>query len=345
MDSLNLRRPAYSFGAFGLVLLSVYGAACWIVTLLVQSKQPDVLATAVACDLVILVPAAFYLLIVLPLHLPRILVVPCVTISLFSAAQLIPADHHFGLNVIEYALLVPEALLIGWVVLRTQRLIRSAQSHTGLEPLERYRREFKKLIASPAVAEVFASEMALFHYALAAWRSTPHRPDGTISVSQHTRSGQSGIVIALMSLFVIEGVAVHLLLAMWSEWLAWLLTASTVYGGLFLLGDLRATVLRPILIEQDRITLRAGLRWTVEVERDNILSITSHQPADGMPHVNFVLLGQPTRWLQLREPVVVRGMYGFQRVVHAIGFCPDQPDLLDELGKGNSNQTTAHSES
>ena len=57
-----------------------------------------------------------------------------------------------------------------------------------------------------------------------------------------------------------EGLAVHVLILKWSALVAWIFTIGTVYGALWLIADYRATVLRPILVSDESILIRAGFR-------------------------------------------------------------------------------------
>jgi hypothetical protein len=53
----------------------------------------------------------------------------------------------------------------------------------------------------------------------------------------------------------------------WSTLAAWIFTMGNVYGALWLIADYRPTVLRPILVSDDGVLIRAGLRGSVRVSR------------------------------------------------------------------------------
>ncbi|MDX2475150.1 MAG: hypothetical protein QNL91_15755, partial [Candidatus Krumholzibacteria bacterium] len=85
----------------------------------------------------------------------------------------------------------------------------------------------------------------------------------------------------------------------------------------------RATVLRPVLVGTERIVLRAGLRWTVEIARTQIVTLGRAEPEVGKQKVNLSLMGTASHWIALTEPVLAHGPYGKKRWVRAIGLSPD----------------------
>jgi hypothetical protein len=107
---------------------------------------------------------------------------------------------------------------------------------------------------------------------------------------------------------------------------AWLLTIGNAYGALWLLADYRMTVLRLILVSDDRVVIRAGLRFTIRVPLDQVAEVGRVRPDFGKESVNLTFLGTPTHWLRLTEPIEAEGPYGFRRRVRAIGLTPDAAD-------------------
>ena len=120
-----------------------------------------------------------------------------------------------------------------------------------------------------------------------------------------------------------EGFAVHLLLGKWSLIAAWLFTLGTVYGALWLFADFRATVLRPILIGDESLKTRAGLRYTLDIPKSMISEISHQKPDFGKESINLKLMGPATHWIILSETIEAEGPYGTRRKVRAIGLEPD----------------------
>jgi hypothetical protein len=105
-------------------------------------------------------------------------------------------------------------------------------------------------------ADVLASELAAIHCALFSWRSRAHLPGDARAFSSHKRSGHGGLVFALLVLTAVEALAIHVLPTRWSPVLAWIITALSLYGALWLLADYRASILRPVLVDSNEVWLR-----------------------------------------------------------------------------------------
>jgi len=117
---------------------------------------------------------------------------------------------------------------------------------------------------------------------------------------------------------------------MWSAVAAWLATATTLYSALWLIADYRATVLRPILVGEESLLVRAGFRCTLRVPRALIAGVGRKRPEFGRESLDVTLLGSPTHWLTLSEPLLAEGPYGRRRRVRAIGL---RPDLVEEFDR------------
>lgn len=312
---------------FAALAVAVYATAIALSGALPALPHPGAVAAGATLDLVVLVPAAFYLLVARPRGLPLATLAPVLLLSALAAAAILPSDHHRTLRFLELLLVPLEAALLGSVAWRALAAARRARGAPG-DPLDRIRAAARDAVPIPRAAEVLTAEVALFHYAFGAWRARPHCPAGAAAFTQHRRSGAGGIAFALVLLTLAEAAAVHLLLARWSATAAWVLTLASLYGALWLVADHRATVLRPILVDESGARIRAGLRWDVRLPPDAVVRVQRTAPDAELRPLRLPLLGEPTRWLVLREPVEVRGPYGFTRRAGALGLAPDDPDGL-----------------
>ena len=313
------------------ILGGVYAVALTLAGHLPHLEGSGAIAIGLTMDMVIVVPLAFYLLIVRRYGLSVLTLAPVLILSVIAGASILPASHQQSLHALEGLVALMEISLVSWIAWRATRALRSARRDGMADPLEQFRRAAFELLQNDRVAGIFATEIGVFYYALGAWRARPHVPAGTTAFTHHRRSGQAAIVFALLLLMLVEGIAVHFLLLIWSAVAAWIFTAGTLYGALWLIADYRATVLRPILIDDETIMLRAGLRWTVGVPRANISAINRRKPEPGKELLNLTFMGNPTHWIMLAEPLPVQGPYGFQRPVRAIGIQPDAADDLERI--------------
>ena len=181
------------------------------------------------------------------------------------------------------------------------------------------------------VADVLASELAVLFYAFGTWRSTARVPDGAYAFTSHRRSGHGGLIFALVVLTIVEGIAVHLLLASWSTILAWVLTFLSFYAVLWLVADYRATVLRPLLADETEVWIRGGLRWRARVPRDQITAVARTKPDPQECTTSLAFLTTPNLWVRFSEPVLLEGPYGIRRHARCIGLFVDEPAEFQRL--------------
>src|SRR6185295_1564896 len=125
------------------------------------------------------------------------------------------------------------------------------------------------------LAAVLASELAVFYYAFAAWRRAPHVPAGTRAFPVHEQSGVAALFGVLAGVSVMEAALVHLIVMRWSAAGAWILTALSSYGAVWLIAMARAFVLRPALVKDGELVVRGGMMWTVRVPIRIIAAIES----------------------------------------------------------------------
>ncbi len=313
------------------IVVAVYATALAVGGQLPGLERASAVAVGLTTDMVVVVPLAFYLLVVRRRRLPLVTLVPVFVLSVLAASRVLPAGHQQPLRVLEALAVLMELGLIGWVAWRATRALRKARRDATADPLEQLRHAAFELTRNDRVAAVLALDLGVFYYGLGSWRARPHAPLGSSAFTHHRRSGHAAIVFAFLLIMAAEGFAVHLLLRMWSTLAAWLFTIGTAYGALWLIADYRATVLRPILVSDESILVRAGFRCILRVPRACIAEVGRQKPEFGKASLNLTFLGTPTRWLTLSEPMLALGPYGLHRRVRAIGIGPDTPDEFDRI--------------
>ncbi|MFT7699666.1 MAG: hypothetical protein ACI8S7_001494 [Candidatus Krumholzibacteriia bacterium] len=325
----NLRTTSLWFVGF---VLSVYAMALVLVDMLPRLADAGAVAVGLTLDLVVIIPVAFYFLVVRPGGHSALRVAPVVIVSMVLASLVLPAERQQVLHWLEFVVLPLEIGLVSWVVWRAVNSLKHARSDGTGDPLVQFYDTALGLFKNERVAGIFSSEVCVFYYGLCAWRKAPQSPSNALNISHHQRSGQIGIVFAFLVLLAGEGFAVHLLLAKWNAVVAWLFTASTVYAGLWLLADMRASILRPIIVGSTEIVFRAGIRQTLVVQRSLISSVSRTQPdANEFVSLSLKFAGPPSHWVCFKEPVLARGAYGVEKWVQAVGLEPDDSTACEEL--------------
>ena len=323
------RIPAVPVASFGLLLLAIYTTALLLPGSPLFARNPDVATLGLTFDLTLTVPLLFYLLVVRPVRLPPAALVPAVVLSFVGAALVLPPDRQHYLHLGRVLVAPAELLLAGLAVRRVRRAVRESRAAAeSVDVVEVIRHAVRSGIPLARVADAVTSEVAILYYALFSWRTQPVVGARDLAFTYHRKSGYVGLLGTLAGVTVVEAAAVHLLVQGWSRTAAWVLTALSLYGLLWLLGFLQAVRLRPVLLAPDALHLRVGLRWSARIPYERIARVAPagiaapDRRAAGYLHA--ALLGAPRLLLDLDEPVEVEGLYGLaKRGVSRVGVTVD----------------------
>jgi len=297
---------------------AIYAASISIASMVPRFRDADLLASAITCDLVLVVPALYYLLLVRGRGWHAIGLVPVFLVSLVAAARIVPADHQRLLSGLEWLALPLELVVVGWIGRRAVVSLRHARGRNRGDAFTAIRQAAGDIVGSARLGDILAQEIATLYFALATWRTRAPRPDEGFT---SYRENSYGVVMAAIGgVLVLETVSVHLAVhLLWSATAAFALTALGLYGLLWMIGDFRALRLRLTTIGPERIDVRLGIRWEVTIPREDLLAAeelgSPRQQAEdvgGRP-LSLVLIGAPNVELRLARPVTARGMFGLRR--------------------------------
>ena len=322
----------------GLSLAAIYGVALAIVSRLSQIERPGVIAGALTLDLTVLVPVLYYLLMVRWRGWPAITIVPVFIGSVALAGRLIPDSQHHVLDLMGYGAAVAEVAVVAIIVHKTFQLRRAYRDRksAGLDVYAGLRQSARPLLGSVA-GNVLAYEVAVFYYLVFGWRRAGEAGPG--SFTYHREIAYGAVVGAVMMAGVVELVAVHLLVKLWSSLAAWILSGISAYALFWLIGDTHAIRLRPIQVSDTMLHIRLGLRWTIDVPRkliDRIGAVGEPLPRSTPGYLKALLLGAPNCRIELGAPVEALGPYGLVRRVKTIDLRVDDPRPFEASLKATS---------
>ena len=118
--------------------------------------------------------------------------------------------------------------------------------------------------------------------------------------------------------------AEHLEAARFSVAAACVLTALSLYTILWMIAEARAVVLNPLLVDDVELVARWGMLVCERIPLDRIARVGSQDPAVPKRELlNLAAMGGQALWIELAEPLEVRGLTGKPRLVRAIKTTPD----------------------
>jgi hypothetical protein len=166
---------------------------------------------------------------------------------------------------------------------------------------------------------VIATELALIGWAVTGWR-TPRRAPELFTV--HREAGWSSICGVFVALSLVEIPCLHLVVAIvGSTTAAWVVTALSVYGVVWLIGDAHALRHGGIRVDADALDIRVGVRWQGRVPYGTIARVApANAPPPGAIRAGVAIT---TVVLELTEPVTLVGLLGRRRSARAVALSVD----------------------
>lgn len=294
----------------------------------VKAGTPSfVLAAALTLDLTIVVPGLAFALLVLARRAPWLIIIPTVVVGYALAAATIPTEHQAALGWIRFLVVPAELAVLTYLVVLARRVFAGASGHDG-DFASRFRVAARRVLASRIPADILTTEISILHYAFR-WRKPA--PAGAGTFTMHRKAGFLVITIGLLLVLLVETLPVHLFVRQWSNWAAWTLTGLSLYACLWLVGDYRALVARPIRMTGTHLVMRVGVRWEAEIPLWRIagaepLAWNHEQP----PRDTLVagMEGLVNLRVRFADPVEVIGMYGIRRSATEVWLTVDEPERL-----------------
>lgn len=301
-------------------------------------RHPQLVAGAVAIDLTVVVPLLYWAAVVRR-RLARWSTVIGVFLASLIGARLVLPVGQAGMLVWERLLVAPVELgIIAWILVKVRRTSRSLRSDSPamLDVPERIALALRDAFPNPMVERALGTELTMMYYAFGSWGRKAHVPPGATAFTYHMKSGLVGLLSALLGAAVVELVAVHLVIHTRAPKAAWLVAAVSAMGIFWLLGFIRAIVLRPVLVTDSEVTVRGGSSWTLDVPRAVIERVEGGRlvkaPArEALEHLQATPISQPNILITLREPLEAHGLYGRRKCVRTVALRLDEPEKFKAL--------------
>ena len=317
-------RPAVLFAG---LLLGIVGIEHVVTTLPAFSQQP-LLPVGVTVDLLVVVPALFYFLMVRPYRLAVASLAGVVGACLALAFWLIPVAQQQPLRALGFLPALLELVAIGLLATKARRLVRAYRAAFAREPAWWPSLQAAVRSLGP-IGEFMLAEINLLRYAVLGWWAAPELGHQAEAFSNHRESGFVALTVMLGVGLAVETASLHLLARHWSPTLAAWLLPLHAYTLLTLVAHSHAVRLLPVLLTADALTLRVGCMWQVAVPRAAVVAIEPLRdvPAARPATLNLarLLFTTPNLLLTFAEPIELIGPYGIRRTARRVAIYLDQP--------------------
>jgi hypothetical protein len=155
--------------------------------------------------------------------------------------------------------------------------------------------------------------------------------------SYHKKSGYTGFIWAMVAVCIVETVGVSFLLYKWSPILHWIHLLLSVATIIFLIIDLRAVSKHPIVIHNNELTIKIGIRPAITIPLSNVKEIKSgkinfENDRKNKEVLDLSLLGfdEPTFEMVLTKAIESKGR-SIQRIFFTVD---DERSFYEEVNQG-----------
>ncbi|WP_020534368.1 hypothetical protein [Lewinella cohaerens] len=327
--TISLNRNLINFGT----PLSLFGVLILLMKSSFLTGSSDAINLAITADLLLTVPLVYFLLI-RKTEIPKTTVVPMMIIGLLIGSYLLPQGSQAYLTIFKaWVLPVIEVSLLLFVTFKVRKAIKTYKGVKGATPdffnaLKNTCRE----ILPTKLATPFATEVAVMYYGFIHWSARSLQEH---EFTYHKRSGTPALLGIFIFIIGIETVAIHLLLASWSNIAAWVLTTLSIYTGVQLLGFAKSLSQRPISIRKNSLALKYGILSEVEVSLSDIDHVElSRKPlAKDSLSEKLSPLGEMESHnviIHLTRAYELTSLYGKKKTFKVLGLHIDQPKVFKE---------------
>lgn len=304
-------------------LLALYAVGIATITLAPTAPTREALVGfAYPLDCMVVLPALFYLLVIRRNGLSPLFVLP-----VMWAGAALTTFFAQGSNMTLIAALGVCALAVE-VTIAIRELSKAVKSFVQAKSLSSDAEDWffaplMQMTGNRRASKLASNELTMFYYVFFSWKRTGDSPQGE-TFTYHKDSGYTAAIAGMMLAIPVEMVVMHMLVAQWNDVAAWILTITSLYTILWLLADCRASVLKPIVVEEGMLKIRSGMRIKADVALSTVAAYQKEAPeGDKKRQLNLGVMGSASGWIIFTEPVMIETAFGGMKEVDAIGVAID----------------------
>jgi len=298
----------------------------------------DAVASGFLFDMVITFPVAWYFLVTRPLKLRKWSILLVITCCCTVAYLILPAHQRHYILQLRELIALPELALLIYTLSKIRHIRREYRQLQATLPDVAYNlhQSMATVMGNTTAIKIIASELTILRFGLFFWKKQP-TSTASYRFSIHREIAYASLFGVIISVCAIELVAFHLFLLHYSYTAALIVTILSIWGTLFLIGDFAAIIQSPVLILQDKILLRTGLRWRALVDTNNIASIqkvTDSFEPDSTCFNGGLMKNRVNILFSFTQPVQIERLYRKPITSTKIVMTIDEAEELMEVIRG-----------
>lgn len=325
---MTLSRRAWLTFAFFVAALALYPYG-----VVSASHIPaNVGAVALPLDFIVGIPLAFYLMVVRPYKLSLLCIIPFTWVGYGLSVIALGSPNEGILPLLLAVLVSAELAIAAKEILNMARVFKDAKTESS-DPMRWFYATTLYLVHKEAPARMMATELSVCYYALFSWRKRPSIKAGEKAYGYHNAGGYMNMMLGLGLAFPVEIVTMHMLITQWSIAAATIVTLFSIYAAVWLVGDARARILRPVILRKDELLIECGIQMEAIVPVGSMIGIGNSEPEniDKAEKLNYGTFYRPNVWITFEKPIDFRTLME-TKGIRAVGLSLDEPQVfMDEL--------------
>ena len=286
------------------------------------------LALGITLDLTLTAPLVYWLLI-RSSTIPKTTVVPVFILGILLGTLILPVEQQDYLNWIKtWCLPLVEGIVLSYVAYQLYRVRRLYQTQENADFYTQTLHVVQELFPKK-ISYFMASELVVPYYCLGRRKTKPLTKN---QFYYHQKSGSVALLWALVMIIIVELIALHLLIGLFSEVAAWCLTILSAYTCAQLIALIRSLKKRPIEITDEVLWLKYGTCANAPIAFSQVEDLEFYQSGSLPEEVVYLSpLGEmerPNLILTLKEAVPIHLIFGKEVLASKIAFYVDEPQEL-----------------
>ncbi|MEO6632797.1 MAG: hypothetical protein ABIN13_13775, partial [Mucilaginibacter sp.] len=302
----------------------------------VPKTAKDKIADGLLADFVIAFPALFYLVIIRPLKISAKKLLLVISLSCGVAYLVLPQHQREYILQVRKLTAIAELAFVIYAVTKFNKLRRAYLTHKAAfaDPVYNLRSAMADVMGESFGVKIIASELAVLRYGLLFWKKEKAVIENDSNCfTTHKEFGYIALWCIFIFAMMVEIVAFHFLLRKWSNIAAIIVTVLSCYGFILFIADLSAILKRKILVNNNQLILRTGLRWRAVTTISNISSIEKIRydyHATATYFKGGITSKSGNALITFKEPVLIEKLYGASKPFNTILMNIDDVELFAE---------------
>ncbi|MBB4823105.1 competence protein ComGC [Sporosarcina luteola] len=259
-------------------------------------------------------------------------------LGLVAARFIIPSAQFAAFAFIPYIAIGVEVLLLLAEISLIFLLIKHVPSILKEVKLEQASSLFafpalvKKKVSAHPLISMLAAESLMFYYALASWKRKPSLAQNQFTL--HQKTSLVAFNVMLIHAIVVETIGFHWWLHEKSVLLAIVLLVLNIYSLVYILADIQAVRLNPLVVEEDRLYVSLGLGKRMEIPYQDIERLEWGKEAEAVSlkdqsMIDFIARDfeevKPHCVIYFKKPLTATVFLGFEKPFTAAAIRLDEP--------------------